>query len=183
MFILDRTDDGPDTALFAKEQKAESDIDLWHKRIDHVNYRRLQDLQTKQVVLGLPKFSGRKAQICEACQLGKQHRLPFPNERNQSRNKLDLIHSDVVGPTQNVSLGGSRYFVSFIDDFMRHTWIYLIERKNEVFNCFRGLKGFVENESGRKIKCLPAFGWRKRVLFRPIQRLSTTDGKLTRIQL
>jgi hypothetical protein len=44
MFILDRTDDGPDTALFAKGQKAESDIDLWHKRIGHVNYRRLQDL-------------------------------------------------------------------------------------------------------------------------------------------
>jgi hypothetical protein len=36
MFILDRTDDGPDTALFAKGQKAKSDIDLWHKRIGHV---------------------------------------------------------------------------------------------------------------------------------------------------
>jgi hypothetical protein len=67
MFILDRTDDGPDTTLFAKGQKAESDIDLWHKRIGHVNYQRLQDLQTKHVVFGLPKLSGRKAQICEAC--------------------------------------------------------------------------------------------------------------------
>jgi hypothetical protein len=154
MFILDRTDDGPDTALFAKGQKAESDIDLYHKRISHVNYRRLQDLHTRQVVLGLPKFSGRKAQICEACQLGKQHQLPFPDERNQSHNKLDLIHSDVWGPTQNVSLGGSRYFVSFIDDYTRHTWIYLIERKSEVFDCFWDLKRFVENESGWKIKCL-----------------------------
>jgi hypothetical protein len=67
MFILDRTDDGPDTALFAKGQKAESDIDWWQKRIGHVNFRRLQDLQTKQVVFGLPKLSGRTAQICEAC--------------------------------------------------------------------------------------------------------------------
>jgi hypothetical protein len=66
IFILDYTDDGPDTALIAKGQKAESDIDLWHKRIGHVNYQRLQDLQTRQVVLGLPKFSGHKAQICEA---------------------------------------------------------------------------------------------------------------------
>jgi transposase InsO family protein len=69
-----------------------------------------------------------------------------------------LIHSDVWGPTQNVSLGGSRYFVSFIDDYTRHTWIYLIERKNEVFDCFRDLKGFVENESGRKIRCLRSDG-------------------------
>ena len=59
MFILDSTDGG--TAMFAKGQKAESDIDLWHK------HQRLQDLQSKQVVFALPKFSGRKAQICEAC--------------------------------------------------------------------------------------------------------------------
>jgi hypothetical protein len=55
MFILDHSDDGPDTALFAKGQKPKSDIDLWHKRIGHVNFRRLQDLQTKHVVFGLPK--------------------------------------------------------------------------------------------------------------------------------
>ena len=114
MFILDSSDGG--TAMFAKGQKVESDIDLWHKRIAHVNYQRLPDLQSKQVVFGLPKFSGRKAQICEACQHGKQHRLPFPNEGNWSRHKLDMIHSDVWGPAQNVSLGESRYFISFIDN-------------------------------------------------------------------
>ena len=69
MFILDSTDDG--TAMFAKGQKAKMDINLWHKRIGHVNYQWLQDMQSKQVVFGLPKFSGRNAQICEACQHGK----------------------------------------------------------------------------------------------------------------
>ena len=39
MFILDSTDGG--TAMFAKGQKVESDIDLWHKWIGHVNYQRL----------------------------------------------------------------------------------------------------------------------------------------------
>ena len=53
-----------------------------------------------------------------------------------------------------MSLGGSRYFVSFIDDYTRHTWIYLIEKKSEVFDCFRNLKNFVERETERKIKCL-----------------------------
>ena len=71
MFILDSSDGG--TAMFAKGQKVESGIDLWHKGIGHVNYQRLQDLESKQVVFRLPKFSGRKAQICEAFQLGKQH--------------------------------------------------------------------------------------------------------------
>ena len=51
-------------------------------------------------------------------------------------------------------LGGSRYFISFIDDYNRHTWIYLIEKKSEVFDCFRNLKNLVERETKRKIKCL-----------------------------
>ena len=59
MFILDTNDVG--TAMFTKGQKVKSDIDLWHKQIGHINYERLQDLQSKQVVFGLPKFSGRKA--------------------------------------------------------------------------------------------------------------------------
>ena len=84
----------------------------------------------KQVVFGLPKFNGQKAQICEAFQLVKQHRLPFPNEHNRTQNTLDLIYSYVCVPAQNGSLGGSRYFVSFIEDYSRHTWIYLIEKKS-----------------------------------------------------
>ena len=85
MFILDSRDGG--TAMFAKGQKVESNMDLWQKRIGHVNYQWLQELQSNQVVFGLPKFSGQKAQICEACQLGKQHRLPIPNEQNSIAEK------------------------------------------------------------------------------------------------
>ena len=71
MFILDTND--VDTALFTKGQKVESDIDLWHKQISHVNYQRLRDLQSKQVVFGLSKFSGQKAKLGEVYQLGKQY--------------------------------------------------------------------------------------------------------------
>ena len=54
MFILDSSESG--TTMFAKGQNFESDIDLWHKRIGHVNYQRLQELQSKQVVFGRHKF-------------------------------------------------------------------------------------------------------------------------------
>ena len=55
MFILNTNEVG--TALFAKGQKVESDIDLWHKRFGHVNFPRLREMQTKNIVFGLPKFS------------------------------------------------------------------------------------------------------------------------------
>ena len=108
--------------------------------------------------MGLLKFSGRKAQICETCHLGKQHRLPFPNNRNRSRKKLDLIHSNVCGLAKNMSLGRCRYFVSFIDHYNRHTWIYLIEKKSKVFDYFWNLQSLVEREMERKIKCLQLNG-------------------------
>ena len=71
MFILDT--DQARTALFARGQKLESDIDLWHKRFGHVNFPRLREMQTKNIVFDLPKFRGRNGQVCEASQLGKQH--------------------------------------------------------------------------------------------------------------
>ena len=69
MFILKTND--VDTVMFAKGQKVESDTDLWHKRFNHVNFPWLREMQTKNIVFGLPKFSGWNNQVCEACQLGK----------------------------------------------------------------------------------------------------------------
>ena len=57
MFILNTNEVG--TAMFAREKKVESYIDLWHKRFDHVNFPHLREMQMKNIVFGLPKFSGR----------------------------------------------------------------------------------------------------------------------------
>ena len=83
------------TAMFVKGQKVESDLDLWNKQFGHINFLWLREMKTKNIVFGLPKFSGRNGQVCEACQLVKQHQLPFPNEQTRSQNRLDLIHCDV----------------------------------------------------------------------------------------
>ena len=90
--------------------------------------------------------------------LGSNTDCLSPTSVTGARTSSILIHSDVWGPVQNVSLHRRRYFVSFIDDYMRHTWIYFIARKSEVFDCFRNLKGFVETETERKIKCLRSDG-------------------------
>jgi hypothetical protein len=53
-----------------------------------------------------------------------------------------------------VSLGGARYFVSFIDNFFRRCWVYPIRRKADVLVVFKTFKAWVELESKKKIKCL-----------------------------
>ena len=58
-------------------------------------------------------------------QFGKQTTLPFINSVSHVFYHFDLIHSDVRGPTPITTQGMSCYFVIFVDDFSRYTWIYL----------------------------------------------------------
>ena len=64
------------------------------------------------------------------------------------------MHTYIWGPTQVSSLGGSNYYVSFIDDRTRKTWVYCIHKKSDVFSTFNKWKALVENETCKKLKCL-----------------------------
>jgi hypothetical protein len=57
------------------------------------------------------------------------------------------VHTDVWGLAQVLSLGGSHYYVTFIDDATRKTWVYCIRQKNDVFDTYKKLKSLVENET------------------------------------
>ena len=78
----------------------------------------------------------------------------FPRSDTRAKGVLDLVHSDVCGPMSTKSLRGYEYYVTFIDDFSRKTWIYFLKTKDEVFSRFQEFKALVENLRGRKIKVL-----------------------------
>ncbi|GJU46168.1 retrovirus-related pol polyprotein from transposon TNT 1-94 [Tanacetum coccineum] len=58
------------------------------------------------------------------------------------------------GLIKALSLGGAKYFVSFIDDYSRRCWVYPIKKKSDLFKVFKVYKARVELDSGKKIKCL-----------------------------
>ena len=157
MFILDSNE--VKSAMYAKGLKTETNIELWHKRIGHINLRRLRAMQSKGVVIRTPDFEPKRVdRVCEACQLGKQHRLPFPKESSVSKGLLDVIHSDVWGPAQTLTIGGCRYYVTFIEDHSCYTRIFSMKKKSEVLSHFQKLKGQVEKEIGQHIRCLRSDG-------------------------
>lgn len=105
--------------------------------------------------VGIPSyFEPRSFHFYEHCLYGKQKRVSFPSSATKSKGILHLIHSDVFGYLPVPSLGKSRYYVSFIDDFSRYTWIYFLKRKVEVFDKFQEFKSLVENQNRKKIKVL-----------------------------
>ena len=65
---------------------------------------------------------------------------------------MEIFHSDVCGPMSSISLRGYAYYVYFIDDFSRKTWVYFMKNKDEVFNKFKEFKALIENHTEKKIK-------------------------------
>ena len=69
---------------------------------------------------------------CVSCQLGKQPTLPFNTSESISTDIFDLIHSDVWGPSFVSSIGGSQYFVVFVDDYSCYSWIFNMKHHSEL---------------------------------------------------
>ena len=88
--------------------------------------------------------------------MGKYTKTAFPSSDSRSAGVLDLIHSDLCGPMSFVSLRGFEYYVTFIDDHSRKTWIYFLRSKKfeEVLQRFQEFKALVENQNGRRIQAL-----------------------------
>ena len=69
----------------------------------------------------IPELKNVEVRFCEPCVLGKQKRVTFAKSgRTPKTKKLELVHTDVYGPTTVASLGGSHYYVTFIYDSTRN---------------------------------------------------------------
>ena len=76
-----------------------------------------------KMVKGLPSIE-HPNQLCEGCLLSKQSGKSFPKEASIRATKpLQLVQIDVCGPIKPSSLGKSNYFLLFIDDYIRKTWV------------------------------------------------------------
>ncbi|PKU75779.1 Retrovirus-related Pol polyprotein from transposon TNT 1-94 [Dendrobium catenatum] len=95
---------------------------------------------------------------CHVCNKAKHHKSVFELSRNRANSVLDLIHSDVWGPAPTTSNTGMLYYVLFIDNYSRFSWIFPLRHKSEVFAVFVTFKTYIENLTSAKIKCLRTDG-------------------------
>ena len=107
-----------------------------------------------KVVTGLLDIKIKHEGICKGCVKGKNIKNPFPKSETETKGTLEFIHSDVCGPMSSTSLSGFEYYITFIDDYSRKTWIYFLKTKYEVFKKFKEFKALKENHSERRIKKL-----------------------------
>ena len=127
---------GKENATVVSEDLPE--VDLWHQRLGHLNRQQLNTLVGRDLISDIKLSTASKLSFCEGCVDGKMQRKPFKTvTHQQSKRKLELIHSDVCRPLQVESISGSRYFVTFIDDYSRSVAVFFIKHKTEVFEKFK----------------------------------------------
>ena len=82
------------------------------------------------------------------------HRFHLNKTPLGSTSLLELVHSDVWGPSPLTSLLGFNYYIIFVDDYSRFTWMFLLKHKTEVLSVFKHFKSMVETQFNSKLKVL-----------------------------
>lgn len=132
--------------------------ELWHRRFGHLGYGNLERLVRENLVdgIGVPAnaFKTAGAEVCEPCELSKQHRHPFPASETKTARPVELVHMDVCGPMATTSLGGSKYLATFLDDWTGLCVVKPVALKSEVPAAVQDVLNLLENLSGHKLRAV-----------------------------
>ncbi|RVW19923.1 Retrovirus-related Pol polyprotein from transposon RE2 [Vitis vinifera] len=123
--------------------------DLWHFRLGHLA-RKIVNKVLSACSLPPEHWTG----VCEPCQMAKSHRLPFTLSESRASQPFALVHSDLWGPTPVVGTNGARYFVLFVDDHTRFSWLYLLASKDQAISAFLQFKVMIETQFDTKVRML-----------------------------
>ncbi|GBN60008.1 Retrovirus-related Pol polyprotein from transposon TNT 1-94 [Araneus ventricosus] len=120
------------------------------------SFKTLKDMCKNKSVKGLEKVNIKiDNESCIACNVGKATRTSLKKNyvyKRVTKSVLDKVHMDLWGPAPVNSLGGSKYFLSIIDDFSRKIDVFTLKSKSEVFSIFKEYLSRVQRELGRKLK-------------------------------
>jgi len=117
-------------------------LSIWHKRLCHFYNNNLIKYLNGHTI---------NKTLCIGCKISKLKKEPFRKTLNaRSPRPLELIHSDIIGPLKE-SRNNFKYILTFLDDFTRKSWIYLLKRKSEVPEIFENFIRMVTNESNLTI--------------------------------
>jgi len=122
---------------------------LWHQRLGHISKERIMRLVKSEI---LPQLDFVDWEVCIDCIKGKQTRHTSKNPATRSSELLELIHTDICGPFDAPSWSGEKYFITFIDDYSRYCYLYLLHEKSQSVNVLEVFINEVERQLNRKVK-------------------------------
>ena len=147
------------TCLFSKADAEERWV--WQRKLCHLNFKAINLLVKMEIVRGLPKLEFTKDDLCDECQKGKQSiilvkmeivrglpKLEFTKDdlcdecqkgkqsiKSKTKSSIDeplqLLHMDLFGPVNIISINKKKYYLVIVDGFTRFSWTVFLHSKDE----------------------------------------------------
>ncbi|GJW45938.1 retrovirus-related pol polyprotein from transposon TNT 1-94 [Tanacetum coccineum] len=128
VYVLDMTSSAQESCFFAKASKNLNW--LWHKRLAHLNFKTINKLAKKNLVIGLPLLT------------------------SSIKKCLHLLHMDLFGPVTPTSINHEKYTLVIVDEYSRYTWAYFLKKKSKAPETIMSFIKRVENQNDIKVKQL-----------------------------
>ncbi|KAI3681514.1 hypothetical protein L6452_36313 [Arctium lappa] len=156
VYCLDMDNVDSDSSLNCLVSKASVDeSSLWHRRMCHMNFKTMNKLVKNNLVRGLPSKVFSCGDHCVACLKGKQHKTSHKTkEINTISSCLQLLHMDLFGPTNVMSIGKKSYCLVIVDDYSRFTWVFFLRTKDETSGLIKSFILRIENQSNQRVKVI-----------------------------
>lgn len=154
LYVIDEFESSSRAHASSSRKNSANKLKLWHERLGHLNLNDLKKITTNKMAIGLNVNTGEENFDCEICHLGKIYQLPFKVSENRAKDVLGIVHSDICGPMRTTSLGGARYFATFIDDKTRYTEVVILKKRSDIINAFKNYMRRMKSETGQNIKIL-----------------------------
>jgi hypothetical protein len=120
----------------------------------HIHSDNLIKVNRREAVREMPRITKPTNTLCKHCQRVKQTKTRFKSKEYSTTRPLEIVHTDLVGPTTTKGLKGEKYFMLLFYDYTRMNTVFFINNKSEAFENFKIYKKMVENEMDSKIKFL-----------------------------
>ena len=131
------------------QDKNKKEIWLWHRRLGHPSFGYL-----KKLFPSLFHKCNISDFLCKTCVKAKSHRVVFPLSNKKTDFPFSLIHTDVWGPAPQSTHNGKKWFINFVDDCTRVTWVYLLKHKSDVCDVFRSFHQMIATQFNTYIKVI-----------------------------
>lgn len=151
-----------------------SSYSLWHSRLGHAHSTAVKSVLD---MCRIPYQNKSVLDFCNACCMGKSHRLHAFASPHVYKEPFELILSDLWGPSPFISSYGYSYYITFVDAATRYTWIYFLKHKSEAFCAFKQFYKLIETQFNSKLKVLQTNGGGE---FRPFTKFLNDLGILHR---
>ncbi|GJX86560.1 putative ribonuclease H-like domain-containing protein [Tanacetum coccineum] len=128
---------------------------LWHRRLNHVNFKTINKLVKENLVRGLLTIRFENDQTCVVCLKGKQHKASCKSKiQNSITQPLFMLHMDLFGPTFVSSLMNKKYYLVVTDDYSIFTWVFFLATKDESSGILKSFITEIQNLVDKKVKII-----------------------------